>query len=175
MSRTSIARGLSEKEKLFCRQYAVTNNVREAAARAGYILLPEKQGLKLLENSKVRAEIERVHEQWAQQDYRVRALCGYERLAFGGVADAVKLLLNDTPDIESIEGMDLFCVSEIKRIKGGGMEIKFFDRLKALEHLESLGITDNSEQSPFYRALEQGVRSLNWNAVSGEKETEHGL
>lgn len=33
--------------------------------------------------------------------------------------------------------MDLFSVSEIKRPKDGSMEIKFFDRLKALEHLES--------------------------------------
>ena len=45
--------------------------------------------------------------------------------------------------------MDLFLVSEIKRPKDGSMEIKFFDRLKALEKL-----TDDSEKedraTPFY-------------------------
>ena len=31
--------------------------------------------------------------------------------------------------------MDLFNISEIKRKKGGDIEIKFFDRIKALEKL----------------------------------------
>ena len=35
--------------------------------------------------------------------------------------------------------MDLFLVSEIKRPKDGSMEIKFFDRLKALEKLGAGG------------------------------------
>jgi hypothetical protein len=37
-----------------------------------------------------------------------------------------------------MESLELFNVSEIKKPKGGGIEIKFFDRLKALEHLEAL-------------------------------------
>lgn len=175
MSKGSTSSGLHEKERLFCCHYAATGSAREAAARAGYVLLPEKQGLRLLENSKVRKEIERLQKRRAQQDYRERALCGYERLAFGGVADAVKLLLTEMPEPGCVEGMDLFCVSEIKRVKGGGMEIKFFDRLKAMEHLETLGGTDSAGQSPLYRALEQGARSLDWKAVQDEKGDEHGI
>lgn len=34
--------------------------------------------------------------------------------------------------------MDFFNISEIKRKKGGDIEIKFFDRLKALEKLQQL-------------------------------------
>ena len=54
---------------------------------------------------------------------------GFERLAFGSVTDAVRLLFEEGTT-SSLEGMDLFNVSEIKRLKGGGMEIKFADRLK---------------------------------------------
>ena len=31
--------------------------------------------------------------------------------------------------------LDLFNVSELKRVKGGGVEVKFFDRQKALEKM----------------------------------------
>lgn len=65
------------------------------------------------------------------------AASGYYRLAFGSIADAVSLLFTDSPSKEELNKMDLFSVSEIKRPKDGSMEIKFFDRLKALEHLES--------------------------------------
>ena len=59
------------------------------------------------------------------------------------------------------EKLDLFNVSEIKRPKGGGLEIKFFDRLKALEHLEQL-CTGGDEDSalPFYKALENSAAKV---------------
>ena len=58
------------------------------------------------------------------------------RLAFGSVADAMKLMLcEESMSTEEIERLDLFNVSDIKRPKGGGLEIKFFDRQKALERL----------------------------------------
>ena len=41
---------------------------------------------------------------------------------------------------------DLFNVSEIKRIKGGGVEIKFFDRQKALERLSDLNDRDGADR-----------------------------
>lgn len=61
---------------------------------------------------------------------------GLRELAFGEVNDAVRLAFSDEmPSPEMLAGMRLFNVSEIKRVKGGGVEIKFFDRLKALEKL----------------------------------------
>lgn len=61
---------------------------------------------------------------------------GLERLAFGNCNDAVVLAFADElPPTDVISGLDLFNVSEIKRDKGGGVEIKFFDRLKAIEKL----------------------------------------
>ena len=45
--------------------------------------------------------------------------------------------------------MDLFLVSEIKRPKDGSMEIKFFDRLKALEKLESRSESEDGAKDLF--------------------------
>lgn len=65
---------------------------------------------------------------------------GLRHLAFGEIQDAVRLLYAPEEQILPALGeMDLFNISEIKRPKGGGMEIKFFDRLKALEKLPSPG------------------------------------
>ena len=54
-----------------------------------------------------------------------------------------------------------FSVSEIKRQKGGGIEVKFFDRLKALEKLESLCLSDSNDSvRAFYSAIEKGTDAL---------------
>ena len=61
---------------------------------------------------------------------------GLERLAFGCINDAVSLASSDEfPPPQKLLELDLFNVSEIKRVKGGGIEIKFNDRLKAMEAL----------------------------------------
>lgn len=70
-----------------------------------------------------------------------------------------RFLYMENPSREQLEHMDLFLVSEIKRPKDGSMEIKFFDRLKALEKL-----TDDSEKedraTPFYDAIAKGAEAL---------------
>ena len=68
------------------------------------------------------------------------AVIGYRRLAFGSTSDAASLMFEENPSRETLENMDLFLVSEIKRPKDGAMEIKFFDRVKALEKLETLSM-----------------------------------
>ncbi len=86
-------------------------------------------------------------------------LTGYQRIAFGDVSDPVRLLFCEEVAPRTLRNMDLFCVSEIKRPKGGGMEIKFFDRIRALQCMRELG---EEEGSPceFYRALEAGAQAL---------------
>lgn len=65
-----------------------------------------------------------------------RVLTGLHKLAFGKVNDAAKLVFADTaPPPEELARMNLFNVSELKRDKGGGVEVRFFDRQKALERL----------------------------------------
>lgn len=82
---------------------------------------------------------------------------GLRRLAFGEITDAVTLLFESDENIlASLSSLDLFNVSEIKRPKGGGMEIKFFDRLKALEKLREVVEFENESSSvSFYEALEK--------------------
>jgi len=158
---------LSQKEMLFVKYFLVTRSYREAAARAGY-LLPERSGIKLISEKKVRGEIEK---QSKRHDNTGEIADGLRRIAFGGIADAIRLMLFDDITGKELEEMDLFSVSEIKRPKGGGMEIKFFDRIKALEALSKLCIDgDNDSAEPFYRAIEEGAKKLGedkWGELGG--------
>ena len=61
-------------------------------------------------------------------------------LAFGRSNDAIGLLLaEEPPGAAAVQALDLFPVSSVKRDKNGGMEIHFFDRLKALTALYEYG------------------------------------
>ncbi|MGN1123125.1 MAG: terminase small subunit [Eubacterium sp.] len=97
---------------------------------------------------------------------------GLRHLAFGEITDAVKLLYESEENIiNALPSLDLFNVSEIKRPKGGGMEIKFFDRIKALEKLREMAQAEsNSTEGSFYEALEKGA--LGARSVLSESENE---
>ncbi len=76
-----------------------------------------------------------------------KVLAGLEKLAFGKCNDAAALVFSDelpAPDV--LRRMNLFHVSSIKRDKGGGVEIHFFDRQKALEALYAFAREDSDGQ-----------------------------
>lgn len=147
---------LNQKEQLFCQYYACTRNGREAAVQAGYHMFPQRTALKLMDKESIQTEIQRYT---TQRTYKNEVATGLHRLAFGSIADAIKLLYGEVmPDVEAL---DLFNISEIKRPKAGGVEIKFFDRLKALERLASLTQEEESESAvPFYKALERSGKKI---------------
>lgn len=91
-----------------------------------------------------------------------KVIDGLSRLAFGDIQDSVKLLFESEENIlASLPTLDLFNISEIKRQKGGGMEIKFFDRIKALEKLrEIIGADEKHTAVSFYEALEKSADSI---------------
>lgn len=150
--------GLTEKERLFCAYYADGGDARGCAARAGYSVMPQRTAAKLLAREDIRAEIQNAEKEKKKISSVERGLM---RLAFGSVADALKLMLcEEMMTQEEIEKLDLFNVSDIKRPKGGGLEIKFFDRLKALERLEKLGTAEENVQSSFIKALSDGAKML---------------
>lgn len=149
-------KALSQREKDFCICYAQCGNLYEAAVKAGYVKNPEKEGEKLLCRSDISDEIAFIEKQ-LEQTISCLVKTGYQRLAFGNIADAVSLLFMEHPEKEDLKGMDLFSVSEIKKPKDGAMEIKFFDRLKALEKLEILSSGKSSEINPFYQALKEST------------------
>jgi len=86
---------------------------------------------------------------------------GYRRLALGSSNDALRLLFLEQPTWEELKELDLFNVSDIKRPKTGGMEIKFFDRCQALTRLEALSSAAEGQDTTmaFYKAIEAGMRS----------------
>ena len=147
---------LNRKEKLFCMYYAQSRNGREAAAKAGFAL-PEQSAMRLLQNAQIRQELASLAGQTRAGSDEL--LAGYRKLAFGSGADALRLLFGSVPP-EDFDALDLFNVAEIKRPKDGALEIKFFDRLKALEHLEALSGADRADSGlPLYRALMRSVGS----------------
>ena len=95
-----------------------------------------------------------------EQENQTKLVEGLERLAFGNVTDAIKLLFCDELNTRILNKLDLFNISEIKRPKGGGIEIKFYARLKELQCLQELYNGQSSDTSGFYRALEQGVKTF---------------
>lgn len=98
-----------------------------------------------------------------QQDIAALAVDGLRRLAFGTANDAVRLVMaEEQPSPEELARLDLFCVSEIKRQKGA-VEVRFFDRLKALEALlewSRAGERDGGKTESLYAALEKSAAAL---------------
>ncbi len=151
---------LTGREELFCRLYVSCRNSREAAFKAGYTFCPEIASKKLLGKTEIRKAIEQIEKENTYSDEEVRA--GLRRLAFASSADAVRLLLSDNYEDIDAEALDFFNISEIKRGKGGGIEIKFFDRIKALEKLgEFSGNIRSDSAKPFYAALENSAKAMN--------------
>ena len=115
----------SKKERLFCCYYAKLGNIFEAAVRAGFS--PDTalvNGMDILKQKKYQKSISVLMSETVSPSKLVKA--GLERLAFGSSNDAV------------------FNVSEIKKVKGGGVEVKLFDRQKAMEKMYEFASNDNS-------------------------------
>jgi len=91
---------------------------------------------------------------------REEVIAGYRKLAFGAGNDALRLLFCEDPSAEELAALDIFNVSDIKRPKSGGLEIKFFDRCEALLRLEAMGCSEGSLDSAqaFYEAIARSVK-----------------
>ncbi len=155
---------LKAKEKLFCIYYQKLRNPKEAAIKAGYNLLPELNGTKLLERKEITDCITELEEKSKKDELTLCAAAGLKRLAFGSIDDCIRLMFADFSDTDNTEQfirtLDLFNISEIKKPKDGSLEIKFFDRFKALEKLLDIGNLHSGEDlNGFYKALEKSVIS----------------
>lgn len=123
--------------KEFAISFFHCRNPEEAAIRAGINpILAKLEGVKLMLDRRVRRQLDALEKLRRQEECDVRA--GLERLAFGRSNDAAALAFCEEVTPHMLAQADLFNVSEIKRVKGGGVEIKFFDRQKALEKLDEL-------------------------------------
>ena len=154
--------------RLFCMLYLALGNAAEAARRAGFPPeTAEIDGLRLLQSPYCRSTLASLAAQ-PPLPMQSLVLAGLSRLAFGSANDAAKLLFADElPPKEMLDTLDLFHVSEIKHVKGGGFEVKLFDRQRAMERL--LELAGSAESSAAAAAL--------LSALSGDtgsaKEVDH--
>lgn len=146
---------MTKKEKKFCQIYSALNNLKEAAVHAGYPAeSAQATGEELVGREDVSREIQRLSAK-NSDSLCDRAIAGLLRLAFGNYDDCVRLLYCE--EEPSLSMMNLFNISEIKRPKGGGLEIKFADRMKALALLYEIGKRSEDEDAvSFFEALESG-------------------
>jgi len=151
---------MSEKNAMneFCCQYALIGDPEEAAVRAGFDrknALYEAVGF--LRSEECQKTITAFRSALADSEC-IRS--GLKRLAFGSCKDAVFLAFaEEMPSAAVIEDLDLFGISEIKRVKGGGVEIKFFDRMKAMEKLYELenAFSEHDKAAELIKALTSSV------------------
>lgn len=160
---------MTRKEDKFCCFYSSNGNVRLSAVMAGYSSNPEQTGQQLLTRGDIAGRVKEYRDTRVN-DLRLMALLGYERLAFGSIADCIQLLYMEAPTLQRLEAMDLFMISEIKKPKDGAMEIKFFDRIKALEKLSEAQEDTHEKSLPFYRALERSADTLSNSGVDNDAE-----
>jgi len=136
--------GREERER-FCRAYLRTMDSARAAAEIG-----RTNGETLLKDAGVKKLLRswRNTESICRTDV-VRRLC---ELAFGRANDAVKLALSPGGQADA-EGLDLSAVAECK-VTDKGMEVKFIDRVRALEVLWGLLEDGEDRTERFLQALE---------------------
>jgi len=87
------------------------------------------------------------------------------KLARSPANDAVKLAYLTGEERKALDKLDLSAVTEFKRTKDGGVELKFLDRMAAIKWLiENFG--DAPEAKRLYAALERSAER------SGERREE---
>lgn len=83
-----------------------------------------------------------------------------KQLALGSVSDPIRLLMysNDLSE-RQLKRLNLLNVVDIKRTAGCVSEIKFADRLKAIQCLMAFAEKDSDKSSEFIKALMRSAES----------------
>lgn len=126
---------MKPREKEFCRLMTVYADPIRAAREAGY-KDPHRAWSELSAREEIVDEIRRRCEN-IRSIYESTAISGLYRLAYGGVNDALTFINREVIRDEDLRALDLRNVSEIKRTDKG-VEIRFCDRMKAVERLQEL-------------------------------------
>ena len=151
---------LKHREAEFCRLTAVLGDPKEAARRAGY-KYPAQAWPELITRRDIADEIHRVAVE-VSKVFRDTMICGVYRLMSGDNSDAVKLVFHDRPSDKEIEELNLSGVAEIKKTDKG-VELKLFDRIRALDKLSELNDTVSGAQSAggLLEAMRLSAQALN--------------
>lgn len=95
------------------------------------------------------------------------------RILFSDKSEAVKLSLVNSGDVntKALNNENLFAVSEIKRNKDGGADIKLFDMIKAAELMFEIGKEENENEESGTDFLEGFLKSAKQlSSKQGENE-----
>lgn len=140
---------IGAKKRAFCRAYLETMDPAVAAGRSGIA-----DGYAALESKTVQRTLQRMRAVGGdvRREDVIRRLCA---LAFAPVNDAIRLAYLDDPGEAAVARLDLSPVAEFRRNSAGSVEVRFVDRIKALDTLYGLlGGADGDEAADFLRALE---------------------
>ena len=150
----------SLQKRLFALFYAGLKNPKEAALKVGFSEEEaEKKGRELLSSKAVRRMVRRFSSDGLSGEESV--IVGLTRLAFGEVNALCEVILSDDASAHDLKRLNLFNVSEIKKVKGGGVEVKLFDRQKALEKLLEIYEKSRSELTAeqFLSGLDEAAKA----------------
>ena len=135
-----LATSLTPKQLAFVENYLIDFNGTQAALRAGYAKSgAHVQAARLLSNDKVCAVLNAQRGQILKKNEvtKERVLEEYRRLAFNDVTDMIEI----RPGVVLIKSTDELtpeqraAVASIKQTDKGAIEVKFYDKQKALDGL----------------------------------------
>ena len=159
------------REKEFCLLTAVLGDPEEAARRAGW-KQPENAWPGLISREDIAGEISRTAKNVGGV-YRDILPCAVFRLLTADNSDAVRLLNREAVTDEELRRADLSGVAEMKKTDKG-VEIKFFDRIKALDKLYEIGGADGEGGSSggLIEAMMLSAQALRGAPVREDEEDE---
>lgn len=139
MSREEVVEGMTDREIAFCEYYIQDYNVKMAAIKAGYNATTTKSiGHRLKQKQKVNDYICWLKVRLYQKACvsAVDVLNQYAKLAFYDATDYVEKVGNKVKlkDFHLIDGQ---VIQEISQNASGSINVKFPDRIKAMERLEN--------------------------------------
>lgn len=135
-------------EQAFCRAYLACMDAQRAARTVG-----AEDGFALLRKKSVQSTLKKMR--GGDGICREDVLRRLGEIAFARANDAVKLVVGEEMTAEEIDALELGALAEFKRGTNGAFEVKFFDRVKALELLCGLlgGGDEGSAAAEFFRSL----------------------
>lgn len=134
-------------EQAFCRAYLACMDAQRAACAVG-----AEDGFALLRKKSVQSTLAKMR--GGEGICREDVLRRLGEIAFARANDAVKLAVGEGMTAEEIDALELGALAEFKRGTNGAFEVKFFDRVKALELLCTLlGGGEGSAAAEFFRSL----------------------
>ncbi len=143
---------MTEKEKLFCSNYLAFHSSYDSAIKAGYSEEDARKAHLLLRRRDVQKYLSKLDDECEVLSLTKSAIRGLERLAFSSPDNILNLVKGEEC------ACDLFCISEIKKSEKGTVEVKFCDRIRALQALYEIGrVQDETASVPFFEALKNAV------------------